>query len=182
MNQVTNSTEDGYAEFEVHCNGDYEASAFGPRERAWAEIQHYAAQYRQDGPVVIYEVTRRIVNPETDSCEMRLVPTSPEWLRLHQPAVYAAWVAGTLTPAQVDWMAGWDACRRAGAQNFTEEQWVTLAQTHVGQDWNCEEPDGYLRAVKAVVCDAFELAAAGKAVTDSCEVTEAKRQEGEKNV
>jgi hypothetical protein len=70
MNQVTNSTEDGYAEFEVHCNGDYEASAFGPRERAWAEIQHYAAQYRQDGSVVIYEVTRRIVNPEADSCEV----------------------------------------------------------------------------------------------------------------
>jgi hypothetical protein len=46
------------AEFELHCNGDYEASAIGPREEAWREIQHYAAQYQQDGPVVIYEVKR----------------------------------------------------------------------------------------------------------------------------
>jgi hypothetical protein len=46
-------------EFELHCDGDFAASASGPRERAWSEIQHYAAQYAQDGPVTIYEVTRR---------------------------------------------------------------------------------------------------------------------------
>lgn len=41
---------------------------------------------------------------------------------------------------------------------FTEDEWVTLAQTHVGQDWNCEKPDGYLNAVKELVRDAFATA------------------------
>jgi hypothetical protein len=50
----------GEAEFELHCDGDYAASACGPRERAWREIQHYAAQYAKDGPIEIFEVTRTL--------------------------------------------------------------------------------------------------------------------------
>ena len=47
------------AEFELHAeDGVCLAGASGPRAEAWAEIQLYAAQYKQDGPVVIYEVTR----------------------------------------------------------------------------------------------------------------------------
>lgn len=47
------------AEFELHdADGNPAASTFGHRAAAWAEMQHYAAQYRQDGPVTIYEVRR----------------------------------------------------------------------------------------------------------------------------
>jgi hypothetical protein len=49
------------AEFELHCNDEFAASASGTRDQAWSEIQHYAAQYEQDGPIAIYEVTRRLV-------------------------------------------------------------------------------------------------------------------------
>ena len=51
-----------YAEFDLHCNGDYAATATGPRADAWREIQHYAAVYAPDGPTEIFEVTRTPVN------------------------------------------------------------------------------------------------------------------------
>lgn len=56
MNQET--------EFELVQDGIPVASAFGSREDAWREIQHYAAEYSQDGPVEIYEVIRRRVEGE----------------------------------------------------------------------------------------------------------------------
>ena len=58
------------AEFEIHCNGEYAASAEGPRERAWAEAMHYANQYAQEGTVTIYEVTRRLVSFPGDGEEV----------------------------------------------------------------------------------------------------------------
>lgn len=42
-------------------------------------------------------------------------PPSHEWLRLKQPEAYQRWCAGTLTASEVDWMAGWDACRAAAS-------------------------------------------------------------------
>ncbi|MGB6105683.1 MAG: hypothetical protein WBF88_17710 [Pusillimonas sp.] len=47
------------AEFELIQDGTPMASTFGKREDALREIQHYAAVYSQDGPVEIYEITRR---------------------------------------------------------------------------------------------------------------------------
>lgn len=52
------------AEFELVQDGMVMASADGKREAAWREIQHYAAVYGQDGPVEIYEVTRRRIEGE----------------------------------------------------------------------------------------------------------------------
>jgi hypothetical protein len=50
------------AEFELHTkDGICLAGASGPRAAAWAEIQHYAAQYADEGPLTIYEVTRKPV-------------------------------------------------------------------------------------------------------------------------
>jgi hypothetical protein len=49
------------------------------------------------------------------------VPSSHEWLRLKQPETYRRWCAGTLTPSEADWMAGWDACR-AAADGVAETQ------------------------------------------------------------
>lgn len=46
-------------EFELVQDGIPVARAVGSREFAWQEIQHYAAVYSQDGPVEIYEITRR---------------------------------------------------------------------------------------------------------------------------
>lgn len=46
-------------EFELIQDGIPVAGSSGPREGAWREIQHYAAQYSEDGPVEIYEVIRR---------------------------------------------------------------------------------------------------------------------------
>lgn len=47
------------AEFEVHEDGDYYASASGPRDIALREARYYASQCT--GAVVIYEVTRTVV-------------------------------------------------------------------------------------------------------------------------
>lgn len=46
-----------------------------------------------------------------ESSARREPPTAYEWLRVNKPEVYAAWCAGTLTPSQADWIAGWEACR-----------------------------------------------------------------------
>lgn len=46
-------------EFELVQDGMPVARAVGSREFSWQEIQHYAAVYSQDGPVEIYEITRR---------------------------------------------------------------------------------------------------------------------------
>ncbi len=66
---VSAPAESPRAEFELHCNDEFAASAEGERATAWAEIQHYAAQYSQDGPVTIYEVTRRPVAAPAESAE-----------------------------------------------------------------------------------------------------------------
>jgi len=36
-----------------------------------------------------------------------------------------------------------------------EDWWLSLAGRHANQDWNSENPDGYLNAVKALVRDAL---------------------------
>ena len=51
-------------EFELVQDGMPVARAVGSREFAWQEIQHYAAVYSQDGPVEIYEITRRRIEGE----------------------------------------------------------------------------------------------------------------------
>lgn len=51
------------AEFELHAaDGICVAAASGQREEAWREIQHYAVQYAKEGPLTIYEVTRKPVS------------------------------------------------------------------------------------------------------------------------
>lgn len=50
-------------EFEVWQNDMMVASASGPRDDALREAMHYAAQYEQDGPVRVFEVTRILVRP-----------------------------------------------------------------------------------------------------------------------
>jgi hypothetical protein len=50
-------------EFEVWQDDVMVASASGPREDALREAMHYAAQYQQDGPVRVFEVTRTLVRP-----------------------------------------------------------------------------------------------------------------------
>lgn len=49
------------AEYDVICGDECVASASGPREDAWREAMHYAQQYKADGDVEIWEVTRRKV-------------------------------------------------------------------------------------------------------------------------
>lgn len=51
-------------EFQVSIEGEVQAQAFGPRDQAWAEIQRYAAQYAEDGPIEIWEVIRRRIEGE----------------------------------------------------------------------------------------------------------------------
>lgn len=36
---------------------------------------------------------------------------------------------------------------------LTEDQWLGLADLHANADWNCEKPDGFLNAVKALCAD-----------------------------
>ena len=48
-------------EFEVWQGDQMCASASGPRDEALREAMHYAAQYEQDGPVRVFEVTRTLV-------------------------------------------------------------------------------------------------------------------------
>jgi hypothetical protein len=55
--QRQNAWEDSH--FDLWQDDMVVASTFGPRDRALAEIQHYANVYRQDGPVEIHEVTSR---------------------------------------------------------------------------------------------------------------------------
>lgn len=51
------------SEFEVWQGDEMVASASGPRDTALREAMHYAAQYQQDGPVRLFEVTRTLVRP-----------------------------------------------------------------------------------------------------------------------
>ena len=53
-------------EFEVWQNDMMVASASGPRDDALREAMHYAAQYEQDGPVRVFEVTRTLVRPNAE--------------------------------------------------------------------------------------------------------------------
>lgn len=50
-------------EFEVWQGDNMVASASGPRDDALREAMNYAAQYEQDGPVRVFEVTRTLVRP-----------------------------------------------------------------------------------------------------------------------
>lgn len=51
-------------EFELVQDGIPVAKVIGSREFAWQEIQHYAAVYGEDGPVEIYEITRRRIEED----------------------------------------------------------------------------------------------------------------------
>lgn len=53
--------ESDEAEFELCQGDDIAAHASGPRDRALAEIMHYAAVYGQDGPVEVFEIIRKPV-------------------------------------------------------------------------------------------------------------------------
>jgi len=57
--RATLQAQDREIEFQLGIEGEIQAQTFGPREQAWAEIQRYAAQYAEDGPVEIWEITRR---------------------------------------------------------------------------------------------------------------------------
>jgi nitroreductase len=51
------------AEFFIEdAGGMFLASTQGQRAEAWSEIQHYAAQYADEGPITIYEITRTKVS------------------------------------------------------------------------------------------------------------------------
>ena len=50
-------------EFEVWQGDEMVASTSGPRDDAMREAMNYAAQYEQDGPVRVFEVTRTLVRP-----------------------------------------------------------------------------------------------------------------------
>jgi hypothetical protein len=45
-----------HAEFEVRQEGMLVAMSSGPRDRALADIMHYASVYAQDGPVEVVEI------------------------------------------------------------------------------------------------------------------------------
>ena len=52
-------------EYQLGIEGEVQAQTFGPRDQAWAEIQRYAAQYAEDGPIEIWEIARRRIE-DTD--------------------------------------------------------------------------------------------------------------------
>lgn len=66
-------------EFEVWQGDEMVASASGPRDDAMREAMHYAAQYEQDGPVRVFEVTRTLVrhNVKVRGPEAVLSPEGP---------------------------------------------------------------------------------------------------------
>jgi len=49
-------------EYQIIQNDCFVAGACGLQEEAWREILHYAAQYIEDGPIQIYEVTRKPIS------------------------------------------------------------------------------------------------------------------------
>lgn len=57
------------SEFEVWQGDEMVASASGPRDAALREATRYAAQYEQDGPVRVFEVTRTLVGPNYERKE-----------------------------------------------------------------------------------------------------------------
>jgi hypothetical protein len=59
------------AEFAIEADGAFLASASGLRDEAWREIQHYAAQYAEEGPLTIYEVIRKPVATLNESADSR---------------------------------------------------------------------------------------------------------------
>lgn len=54
------------AEFEVWQGDEMCASTSGPRDEALRDAMHYATQYGQDGPVRVFEVTRKLVTPNVE--------------------------------------------------------------------------------------------------------------------
>ena len=52
---------DDSSEFEVWQDDEMVASTSGPRDIALREALSYAGQYVNDGPVDVYEVTRKLV-------------------------------------------------------------------------------------------------------------------------
>lgn len=53
-------------EFEVWQGDNMVASASGPRDDALREAMNYAAQYEQDGPARVFEVTRTLATPNVE--------------------------------------------------------------------------------------------------------------------
>lgn len=64
-------------EFEVWQGDEMVAGASGPREDALREAMHYAAQYTEDGPVRVFEVTRTLVPNAQDQADGALAPFAP---------------------------------------------------------------------------------------------------------
>jgi hypothetical protein len=56
---------DASVEFEVHCNGEFVASASGPHDEALREALHYLSRYEQDGECKLYRVMREHVPHES---------------------------------------------------------------------------------------------------------------------
>lgn len=54
----------------------------------------------------------------------------------------------------------------ASAPGLSEDEWLALAERHIKADWNSEQPDGYLNAVKALAQDAMSLTRASAATVD----------------
>ena len=52
------SKKEEMMEYEVVQDGLVMASAIGPESRAWKEALNYAAQYSDDGEVIVFKVTR----------------------------------------------------------------------------------------------------------------------------
>ena len=61
---------------------------------------------------------------------------------------------GEHSSANNPWNKALDAIMAApGVAELTDDQWINLAQRHVNADWNSEESDGYLNAVRALCND-----------------------------
>lgn len=56
----------------------------------------------------------------------------------------------------------------AAQAGLSEEEWLALAERHAKADWNSEQPDGYLNAVKSLVRDALSRAPATPQSEQKC--------------
>lgn len=71
MNDVSKEVE-----YEVWQDNACVAGSMGEQTRTLAEIKHYASQYEQDGPIKVYEITRRevdLVAPAVANAAARIV-------------------------------------------------------------------------------------------------------------
>lgn len=90
------------AEYEIHCNDEFVASVGGPKERAWAEAMHYVAQYRADGEVRVYEVTRRLCSYPIEGEEG--YEAVPQDSPCESPPLQGPWRANTSEDGSKVWI------------------------------------------------------------------------------